>query len=156
MGFLPGGAASGTAELEGSAICGQIGFYGPFLEQLGLCNPQTDVIRMLGAANTTERTDLAVPPATGSVAFAMSSSAITATLTGSATKPSAQLVSILAVDASTGLPVSLQYGTGTTRTTNPDGTLATVNVPTMGVTLPEQMRVYLMVDTTVGAHGMLP
>ena len=44
--------------------------------------------------------------------------------------------------------MGLQYGTGTTRTTNPDGTLATVSVPTTNVTLPAQMRVYLMVDTT--------
>lgn len=156
MGFSPGGAASGTAELEGSSICGQIGFYGPFLEQLGLCNPQTDVIRVLGAANTTERTDLAVPPPAGSVTFASSSSAITATVTGSMVKPSEHLVGVLAVDASTGQPVSLQYGTDTTRTTNPDGTLASVSVPTMGATLPAQMRVYLMVDTVVGARGTLP
>jgi hypothetical protein len=71
-------------------------------------------------------------------------------------KPSAQLAGILVVDASTGLPVSLQYGTGTTRTTNPDGTLASVSVPIGTTTLPAQMRVYLMVDTTVGARGTLP
>jgi hypothetical protein len=155
MGFTPGGAASGTAELEGSAICGQIGFYGPFLEQLGLCNPQTDVIRVLGAANTTERTDLAAVPPAGTVTFTQSSSAINATVTGSMVKPSEHLVGILAVDASTGQPVSLQYGTDTTRTTNPDGTLATVSVPVGSTTLPAQMRVYLMVDTVVGAHGTL-
>ena len=71
-------------------------------------------------------------------------------------KPSEHLVGVLAVDAARGLPVSLQYGTGTTRTTNADGTLATVSVPVGTTTLPAQMRVYLMVDTVVGAHGTLP
>jgi hypothetical protein len=63
---------------------------------------------------------------------------------------------LLVVDAGTGLPVTLSYGLGTTRTAAADGTLATVSVPTKGVTLPAQMRVYLMVDTTTAAKGMLP
>ena len=155
MGFGPGGAASGTAELTGSAVCGQIGFYGPFLQQLGLCNPQTDVIRVLGAANATRRTDLAAPPAAGTVTFASAGGAVTATVTGSSVKPAEQLAGLLVVDASTGLPLPLQYGTGTKRTTNADGTLATVSVPTTGTTLPAKMKVYLMIDTTVGARGTL-
>ncbi len=156
MGFSPGGAASGTAEIEGSAVCGQIGFYGPFLEQLGLCNPQTDVIRVLGASNTRERTDLGAVPSAGTATFALANEALTASVTGAQVKPSEHLIGVLAVDASTGQPVSLQYGTGTTRTTNADGTLATVSVPTKGATLPAAMRVYLMVDTVVGAKGTLP
>ena len=58
LGFQPSGDPTGTAELAGSAICGGIPFYGPFLQQLGLCNPQTDVIRVLGAASVTRRTDI--------------------------------------------------------------------------------------------------
>lgn len=156
MGFTPGGAASGTTELEGSAICGNISFYGPFLQELGLCNPQTDVIRVLGASNSSRRTDLPSVPAVGAAVFSSANGALTATVTGSSVKPAEHLVGVLAVDASTGQPVSLQYGTQTTRTTNADGTLATVSVPTKGVTLPAQMRVYLMVDTAVGQKGTLP
>ena len=66
------------------------------------------------------------------------------------------LASLLVVDASTGLPVTLEYGTGTTRTTNADGTLASVSVPTKGVTLPAAMQVLLIVDTTAEAQGTLP
>jgi outer membrane protein assembly factor BamB len=156
LGFLPGGAAAGTAQLTGSAVCGGIPFYGPFLEQLGLCNPQTDVVRVLGAANVALRTDLAAPPTGGTVAFASTADAITATVTGSPVLTSQHLAAILVLDASSGQPVTLEYGTGTTRTSNADGTLATVTVPTKGVTLPAQMQVALMVDTTPVAQAMLP
>jgi len=156
LGFLPGGDAVGTAQLTGSAVCGGIPFYGPFLEQLGLCNPQTDVIRVLGAANVARRTDLATPPAAGTVTFTSTPDAITATVTGSSVLTAQHLAAILVVDAGSGLPVTLDYGTGTTRTTNADGTLATVTVPTKGVTLPAQMQVELMVDTTAVARGTLP
>jgi hypothetical protein len=155
LGFLPGGDAVGTAQLTGSAVCGGIPFYGPFLQQLGLCNPQTDVIRVLGAANVAKRTDLPAPPAAGTVTFAQANEAITATIAGSSLLLSEHLAAILVLDGS-GQPVTLDYGTGTTRTTNPDGTLATVTVPTKGVTLPAQMQAILMIDTTPAARGTLP
>jgi outer membrane protein assembly factor BamB len=154
MGFGRGGTAS-TAELTGSTMCGQLGFYGLFLQQLGLCNPQTDVLRVLGAGNTTKRTDLGPPPSAGMVTFSSSADGITATIQGSAVRPTEHLVGLLVADATTGLPVALQYGTGTTRTTAADGTIATVTVPTTGVTLPATTNVYLMVDTSVGARGSL-
>ncbi|HEX3343215.1 MAG TPA: PQQ-binding-like beta-propeller repeat protein, partial [Polyangiaceae bacterium] len=156
LGFEPGGEAAPTAQLTGSAVCAGIPFYGPFLEQLGLCNPQTDVVRVLGAANVARRTDLAAPPAAGTAAFASTPDGITATVTGSAVKTAEHLAGILVVDAATGLPVTLDYGPGTTRTSNADGTLASVTVPTKGVTLPAAMQVTLMVDTTPAAAATLP
>ena len=137
-------------------MCGGIPFYGPFLQQLGLCNPQTDVIRVLGAANVAQRTDLVAPQLGGTSTFASSASGITATLTGSSLVLAQHLVSVLALDAATGQPVTLPYGTGTARTANTDGTLASVTVPTTGAALPASMDLYLMVDTTAVAHGTLP
>jgi outer membrane protein assembly factor BamB len=154
--FAPGGESAGTAEISGSAVCGQIAIYGPFLQQLGLCNPQTDVIRVLGAANVARRTDLKAPPAAGTVTFAKTSNAVVATVSGSAVRPEEHLAGILVVDPATGLPVTLPYGTGTTRKAAPDGTLATVSVPVQGMAIPAMARVYLMIDTTVGAKGTLP
>ncbi|MCA9521984.1 MAG: PQQ-binding-like beta-propeller repeat protein, partial [Myxococcales bacterium] len=49
-------------QLNTYAICGDISFYGPFLRQLGYCNPQTDVLNVIGAAELREYT-LPSPPA---------------------------------------------------------------------------------------------
>jgi len=148
------GAAIGDAAISGNTVCAGIPLYGSFLQELGLCNPQTDVISVYGAARVAKYA-AAAAPAAGDVAFAKSSDAITATLTGSAIRPDEHLAALLVVDAATGRPVTLGYGLETTRTTTPSGTLATVSVPTKGHTLPAQMRVYLMIDTTPAANGTL-
>jgi outer membrane protein assembly factor BamB len=154
--FAPGGDVSPIVELAGSAKCGDINFYGPYLQQLGLCNPQTDVIRFLAAANARRRTDLVAPSGVGSVAYASNGGALTATLTGSTLKLAEHVVSLAVVDAATGAPVPLDYAFSTTATANPDGTLATVSVATTGVTLPAAMRVHVMIDTFSVAQGALP
>ena len=154
-----GGAASGTAELDGQRrLRADRASTDRSCEQLGLCNPQTDVIRVLGAANTTERTDLARSSGgrDGDVRGERGQR-LTATVTGSIGQ--AERAPRRRCSPSTpprDCPSRLQYGTGTTRTTDADGTLATVSVPVGMTTLPAHMRVYLMVDTVVGAHGMLP
>jgi hypothetical protein len=160
--FVPGGDSSGTAEISGSAVCTQVPTYGPFLQILGLCNPQTDIIHVLGAANVARRRDLAPPPPVGRVTFSTATdttgavSAVVATATGSSVRPDEHLAGILVVDPATGRPVTLPYGTGTTRAVAPDGTLASVAVQTLGAAIPAMARVYLMVDTTVAAKGTLP
>ena len=87
-----------------------------------------------------------------------SANAITATVTGSHDPGREPPRALLVVDASTGLPVPLQYGTATTHTTALDGTLAGVSVPTdtLDGGLPASMRVHLMVDTASVASGTLP
>ncbi len=148
------GAAIGDAALSGSTVCGGIDFYGPFMQQLGLCNPQTDVIAFAGAASFKPYVaTTGAPIVVGDVAFAVTKDAITATLTGATVKPDEHLAALLVVDAATGRPVTLGYGLDTRRTTTPSGALATVSVPTTGHTLPAQMRVYLMIDTASAAKG---
>jgi hypothetical protein len=154
--FAPGGDPSTYAEIAADAVCAKIDFYGPFLQQLGLCNSQTDILRALGVTNVERRTDLPAPPPIGSAVFGMANGSITATLTGSMVRPSAQVASLLVIDAMTGDPVALDYAFKGTTTTNQDGTLATVSIPIGSVTLPPSMRVYVMVDTTAAAKGALP
>jgi outer membrane protein assembly factor BamB len=153
--FQAGGAPAGTTELEGSALCSDLGVYGGFLVSLGLCNPQTDELLVLGASNASVRRDLPAPPPIGTVAFAAGSTQVSATIVGSQVRPDQHLVGLLVVDANTGSPVTLEYGPSTTRSTASDGTLTSVAVPVGGVTLPSTVRVYLMVDTTAVASATL-
>ena len=60
---------------------------------------------------------------------------------------------MLALDARTGEPVPLDYSYGTTRTTNPDGTVATVSVPFPAGQRPARVRAYLMADTHPAARA---
>jgi hypothetical protein len=53
---------------------------------------------------------------------------ITATLTGTTLRRDMQAVGILLIDAATGQPVPLDYGSTVTRTTAPDGAPATVRL----------------------------
>jgi hypothetical protein len=150
------GDASAAAELTGSAVCNAIPFYGPALQTLGLCNPQTDRLSFFGAANFARHGDgLQVAPAgVGSVTFAIDKKTVSAALSGSSLNLSEHLAAILLVDAATGLPVPLDYGYSTIRGAS-DGKLATVSIPVTGQTLPTQVRAYLMIDTYPAAMQLL-
>ena len=153
-------AADGTApegaHLSGSTVCGKIPTYGAFLQQLGFCNPQDDVLTVLGGANLAPYlTGSAMAPAgLGAVAFSATADAVTATLTGSSLAVSDHVASVLLIDAATGDPVTLSYGLATTRTPA-SGPLATVSVPITGLGLPKLLRAYLMIDTYPAARGMV-
>ncbi len=153
---MDGSAAAGV-RLDGSTVCAGVPMYGPFLEQLGLCNPQTDMLVVLGGANMglynggTQQ----APTGVGAVSFTATATAISATISGSSIVLADHVASILMVDTSTGLPVSVDYGLVTTRTAAADGTLATVSVDVTGKTLPAQVRAYLMVDTYPAAVSTL-
>jgi outer membrane protein assembly factor BamB len=143
------GRALASPAINALTPCAGITFYGPFFQQLGYCNPTTDILNVFGGAELAPHEDGvgAAPSGVGAVAFAADAMGITATLTGSALRPDTQAVGILLVDAASGRPVSLDYGFTTERTANPDGTLATVRVPYTRSALPSAVRAYLMVDT---------
>jgi hypothetical protein len=151
------GRALASPTLDVFAVCGGITFYGQFLRQLGFCNPQTDLLAVFGGAELAPfGTGVQTAPAgVGTVTFARDAGAIRATLAGTALRPDTQVVSVLAIDAATGVALPLDYGYATVRTTHPDGTLATVRVPWGTVTPPAALRAYLMVDAYPAARGML-
>jgi hypothetical protein len=76
---------------------------------------------------------------------------VTATLTGSSLKLAEHVVSLLLVDAVSGAPVSLDYGTTSTRTADANGLLTAATLPITGKTVPSSVRAYLMIDTTAVA-----
>jgi outer membrane protein assembly factor BamB len=154
------GAAAAGAGLTGDTVCANVPTYGVFLQELGFCNPQDDLLTVFGAADFGPyATDIAMAPAgLGKVAFSITASAVTATLTGSTIPVAQHVSSVLLLDATSGAPVSLSYGVITKTTADASGNLATVTVPLPSnptPPLPTQLQVYLMVDTYPAAVGTL-
>lgn len=151
------GAASTGGRLTGDTICANVPTYGLFLEKLGFCNPQTDLLTVFGGANLGPygSGSAASPGGVGTVAFSATASAVTATLTGSTLAAADHVSSVLLVDAASGTPVSLSYGPITRTTADGSGNLSTVTVPLPPTGLPAQVRAYLMVDTYPAAVATL-
>jgi outer membrane protein assembly factor BamB len=151
------GNASGAARVTGSTICGKLPVYGSFLQRLGLCNPESDALAISGAANFT-RFEGALGPApadVGSVAFAASAGAVTATLTGSSVRLADHVAALLLVDAASGAAVSLDYGLVTRRTADAAGRLASVTLPLGDRPVPSTVEAYLMIDLLPVASARL-
>jgi hypothetical protein len=138
-------------------VCAGVPFYGPFLQRLGLCNPTTDLLAVFGGAilrPPSAKTGAGVGNVAATIAIA--DAAITATLgDGANIAAKDHLSSILVVDDTTGVPLSLDYGLGTKRDVAPDGTLRAVSVPFGAVKPPTKMRAYLMIDATPAAKASL-
>jgi len=132
--------------------CGKIGFYGPFLEQLGLCAPGLPMRVFGGAQMRPYRGGVQhAPPPVGDVTFAREGDDLVAHIAGSTVSAAAHSVAVLALDARTGAPVPLAYGTDTTRTTDASGNVDSVRVPLGGHT--GKLRAVLMVDAYPAARG---
>lgn len=150
------GLAIDETTLSGSSVCAKIPFYGPFLQTLGLCNPQTDLLGVVGAAKllplgTGQNKG---PGAVGVVKVSAEADAVVAKLEGSTLDPAAHVVSLLLVDATSGRPITLDYGLDTTRVVE-GGKLTGVRIPLGGKVLPSETRVHLLVDTYPAATSTL-
>jgi outer membrane protein assembly factor BamB len=152
------GNAVGVARATGTTICGAILTYGPFLQKLGLCNPTSDVLAISGAANFTRFAGAAAPAAAdvGTVSFTATSTAVTAAVSGSHLALAEHVAAILLVDATTGAPLSLDYGLVTKRGADSAGNLATVTLPLpTDRTLPAAVTAYLIIDVSPVASANL-
>ncbi len=151
------GSALRTATLSGSTVCATVPFYGQFLQVLGLCNPQTDILSVFGGAIFRKRaTDAQIAETdAGAVVLTRTATGTTATITGSTLKLAQHVFGLLLVDTATGKPVTLDYGLATTRTATPTGEIASVTVPFGERVVPASVRAYLMVDTVAAATGAL-
>jgi len=152
------GAAAAGGRLTGDTVCATVPTYGIFLEKLGFCNPQNDLLTVFGGANLGPfgTGQSSAPSGVGTVAFSITSAAVSATLTGSTLAAADHVASVLLIDATTGLPVALSYGPLTQHTVDGSGNLATVTVPlptNPTPPLPASMRAYLMVDTYPAAEA---
>jgi len=142
------GAAPDGAVLSVTTLCGDITFYGAFMRVLGLCNPQTDALDVFGAALLEPWNGGAVTPpvlAAGVLTWTADGDGVTVEAGGSGLEPARDLIGLLVLDADTGAPLPLSYGTGTERTTDCEGYLETVSVPWGDVTPPARVRAWLLV-----------
>ncbi len=149
------GDATDAAGVFASTLCRDIPVYGYFVRELGLCNPDDDLLLAWGAVLLESRGTAGAPAGVGEVAFAVADDHVTATLAGSSLTPASALVSLLLVDAATGRPVTLPYGLDTTRATAADGTLTGVTLPFEPGSVPARVRAYLMVGTYPAAVATL-
>jgi hypothetical protein len=154
------GLAAAGGRLTGDTVCANVPTYGIFLQELGFCNPQNDLLTVFGGADfgPYAMSTATAPAGLGTVAFSITATAVTATLTGGTLPVSEHVASILLLDATTGAPVSLSYGPITKTTMDASGNLATVTVPLASnpmPPLPSQVTAFLMVDTYPAANGML-
>ncbi len=147
----PGGKTEETPRLLVRSICGQLQFYGPFLQTLGMCNAQTDLMTVFGATLLRPHGPgtQQLPAGVGSVAFTPGSTSTVATLTGSSLKAQEHSFGILFINAANGKPLPLSYGMATQKKANAAGTIATVTLSYEPAKVPSgtQVRAYLMVDT---------
>lgn len=151
------GDVSGSAALNARTVCGEIDFYGEFLQRLGYCNPTTDLLTVAGGAELRpHREAVQSPPSgVGEVSFRADFDGVTAELTGSELRPGRHNLGLLLIDARTGQPLPLGYSTATGHTVTSAGTLASVRVAFAPGEVRGAVRAYLMVDTYPAAVGAL-
>lgn len=151
------GQAQLSPALNAKTICGEIDFYGAFLQLLGFCNVETDLLDAVGGAEFRPYGDGTqnAPAGIGSVEFARDGDSIVATLSGTSLLSSEHNFGILLLDADTGVPVGLNY-TERTAHAPKSGEVQTVSLDLAGVDdVPSSLRVYLMVDAYPGAVDTL-
>jgi hypothetical protein len=140
------GTAVEPASLRATLVCGRIDFYGPFLRQLGYCNPETDRLEVFGGADVAVRGTATAPGGVGRPAFASERGAVAVTVTGSDVRLDEHAVGLLVVDATTGGPLPLAY-TRDTEVGGVDGFLSSVRLAVPPGDAGRRVLAHLMIDT---------
>ncbi|MFH2010707.1 MAG: PQQ-binding-like beta-propeller repeat protein [bacterium] len=151
------GGAPDSAGLLVTTICSDIQMYGAFLNALGFCNPVSDALTAFGAAELQPHAGgvQSAPAGLGTVVFTAAADSVTATVTGSSLLRAAHSYGLLLIDLSTGRPVTLDYGLDTAREEDGNGNLSSVSVSFDRADVPDDVRIYLLVDTYPAATGTL-
>jgi outer membrane protein assembly factor BamB len=142
------GEVAHSASVNAKTICGDINFYGPFLQMLGYCNPITDILNAAGAAELRRWEGGVHTPPDGAgriAALLLDAGALTVEVADSNLRLAEHSVGVLLVDAATNTAVALDYTQRTTVTAAPDGTVQSVRLA-LERPLSGDFRVFLMVD----------
>lgn len=148
------GSAVEPASMRATVVCGRIDFYGPFLQQLGYCNPETDRLEVFGGAQVAVRGVASMPGGVGRPVFASEPGALTVTVSGSEVRLDEHAAGLLVVDAATGRPLPLAY-TRDTEVDGVDGALSSVRLAVPPGDAGRQVRAHLMVDMFPAASAEL-
>ena len=142
------GDATDSARVHVTTICAELS-YGAFLQALGFCNPQSDLLTVFGAAEIRPHDGgIATTPAgLGDVTFSVEDDRLKAKVENSSLLVEDHVLGLLLIDASTGSPVNMDYAGETERKGDNDGNLTEVSIPLENVSTPVSMRAHLMVDT---------
>lgn len=154
--------ASGKA-LDGGAVvhvatkCADINFYGMFLEQLGFCNPDDDLLVAYGAAllGPAGSGVQKAPGGLGTPSFLRKGSEVRVNLAGSTLQSAGHRLGLLLLDPTTRLPLAVDYGLKTTQEAATSGALTSVSLDVSGAKLPATVRAWLMVDAYPAAVAEL-
>ncbi|MGD8826719.1 MAG: PQQ-binding-like beta-propeller repeat protein, partial [Myxococcales bacterium] len=145
--------------LNAKTICDEIETYGVFLEIGGFCNSDTGLLEAVGGTEFRPFGDgrQTAPTGIGMVQISRSAESVVATLVGSSLESEEHNFGILILDASTRVPVALNY-TDRTEQAPASGPIETVTLDLTDVAeVPSSLRAYLMVDAyPVAAVDALP
>ena len=143
QGQVPGGAV-----LTVTSKCADIQLYGLFLQQLGFCNPDSDLLVAFGAVLLQPVGTGVQAPVTGvgPVTMTRSKGAITVDLPQSTLPANAHRLGILLEDGDTGKPLPIAYGPRTVQHATPGGMLDKVTLDIIGAEVPSHLRGWLLVD----------
>jgi len=140
-----------------TTVCSDVLFYGPFLKQLGFCNPQNDMLIVFGAGlmRSHEGGVQNAPEGIDTVNFTVTGSDIISEITDSSLLASEHSFGILLIDPDSNKPVSLDYGLNTSRLADSNGFVSKVSLTYDYNKVPDEVYVYLMVDAYPTAKSPL-
>lgn len=151
------GVAAASPALTAQVVCGDIDFYGEFLQRLGFCNPATDVLLAWGAADLRphEGGVASAPAGIGAVSLAASATTVTAAFEGSTLRADAHNFGILLLDMATGRPIRVDYVGGTEHTATAGGAIDTITLTFEAGAVSGAVRAYALVDAYPAAVAAL-
>lgn len=139
-------------------ICADIPVYGDFLRDLGLCNPNSDLLIARGAALISPHNGgVATPPGLFTDAmFSVDNGHVVVALTESRIDPDEDYVGVMLVDDITGEPVAIEdIGAKTTLNMDATGNVSRIRLRLDAALSGRQVRAYLITETYPAASATL-
>lgn len=150
------GSLTRPSDVTVETVCADIPVYGDFLRDLGLCNPNTDILIARGASLLSpHKGGTAQPPGLFTDAtFSVDNGDLVAALTESRLDPDEHYVGLMLVDDATGAPVAIDdIGAKTTLSMDATGNVSRVRLRLDASLSGKQVRAYLITETYPAASG---